>query len=110
MVRRIALASFYTLFVVVLLSTWPLWTKPPAIGSTTVMTSMPVARWLVMLVPVYWGWVAFGLENTWARRTGIVASAVFLVACFLFIFDQDGRYGSGCLWHSPGCEFRRWFN
>jgi hypothetical protein len=102
MVRRIALACFYTLFVVVLLSTWP--------DGATVITSMPIARWLVMLVPLYWGWVAFGLENRRARRTSVAASVILLVACFIFIVDQDLRQGSNCLWHSAGCEFSRWLN
>ena len=60
MVRRIALASIYTLFVVVLLSTWSLWTTQPAVDSEPVIHTLPIARWLVILIPFYWGWAAFG--------------------------------------------------
>jgi hypothetical protein len=106
MTRRIGLACAYTLFVFALLSTWP----SSRIGDMTVITTMPMARWLVMPIPLYWAWAAFGLENKWARRTSVAAAAILLVACFIFIVDQDSRYGGDCLWNGPGCNTWRWFN
>ncbi|HKS56731.1 MAG TPA: hypothetical protein VJS12_15665 [Steroidobacteraceae bacterium] len=110
MTRRIALALIYTLFVVALLSTWPQWTLTNVSASDTAITRLPIARWLVMLIPFYWGWVAFNLESSRARRTGIVAAAILLVACFLFIFAQDNMYGPNCLMNSLGCGSRPWLN
>jgi hypothetical protein len=105
MTRRIALASFYTLFVVVLLAAWP----SSHSDHMSVISTLPIARWLVLLIPCYWGWVALGFENAAARRISIAGAAILLVAIFFFIVDQDTRFGSGCLWDSPGCGTRRWF-
>lgn len=105
MTRRIALACFYTLFVAVLLTAW----RPTYTDDIAAIATLPIARWLLMPIPVYWGWAALGLENRWARRISIAASAILFVACFLFITDQDHRDGPFCLWDGPGCG-SPWFN
>jgi hypothetical protein len=110
MARRIALATVYTLFVAAFLLTWPLWSPLPAdlpIGPTAI-SEVPIARWLVILIPFYWGWAAFGLEDRQARWAGIAASVVLFVACFAFIESQDTG-GPFCLWDDGHCG-SRWFN
>lgn len=108
--RRVALAAAYTLFVVVLLSTWPLWATAPNSDTATVITAVPVARWLVILIPFYWGWVAYSLETQSARRTGLAVSLVLFVACFLFIWYHDNAPGGPfCLWDNGRCR-PGWFN
>jgi hypothetical protein len=108
MTRRIALAAVYTLFVVTLLLTWPWGAPAPQIDNTTVITAIPVARWLVIITPVYWAWAAFSLETRHARRMMLAGSMVLFVTCFLFILQQDAG-GPLCLWHSGNCG-PGWFN
>jgi hypothetical protein len=93
MTRRFALASIYTLFAVAVWS-----------------TAVPVARWLLIIVPVYWAWAAFSLHAKPARLTMLAVSVALLVACFLFIADHDNRAGGPfCLWDDGHCG-SRWFN
>ena len=108
MTRRIALATVYTLFIVALLLTWPWWGTPSRIDNTTVIRAIPVARWLVIITPVYWAWAAFSLETKQARRTMLAGSVALFVACFLFILQQDPG-GPLCLWDSGNCG-GGWFN
>jgi hypothetical protein len=115
MARRVALASVYTLLVTAFLLTWPLWSPLPElppdalrIGNPTAIREVPIARWLVILIPFYWGWAALGLEDRLARWTAIAASVFLFVACFAFIGSQDTG-GPFCLWDDGHCG-SRWFN
>jgi hypothetical protein len=90
-IRRIALATAYTLLVAALLLTWE-----------AAITRVPLARWLLILTPFYWGWVAFHLQPGWARRVGLAGSVVLFIACFLFVTYQDGL-AAGCLWNDGRC-------
>ncbi|HEY7642266.1 MAG TPA: hypothetical protein VH814_21210 [Steroidobacteraceae bacterium] len=110
MARRIALASAYTLFVAALLLTWPLWRAPVQVDNVTVITAVPIARWLLIVMPLYWGWVAFHLETRSARRMGLAAAALLLLACFLLVWYHDNVLGyAPCLWDSGNCG-PGWFN
>jgi hypothetical protein len=101
--RRVAVAAAYTLFVLALLLTWPKWTTPPQVDDVTVITGMRSARWLLMIVPILWGWAAFYAEGK-RRRVGLTGSALLFVACFAFVWYQDNvlTYGP-CLWNSGNC-------
>jgi hypothetical protein len=90
-IRRIALATAYTLLVAALLLTWE-----------SAITRVPVARWLLIFTPFYWGWVAFHLPPGWARRVGLAGSVVLFLACLAFVSIQDGMAG-GCLWYDGRC-------
>lgn len=100
---RVAIAAAYTLFVLAFLATWSRWASPPQVDNATVITTSTSARWLVILIPFWWGWVSYSLESKSARRAGLAWSVLLLVACFLFIWYHDNVLGyAPCLWHS-GC-------
>jgi len=106
--RRIAVAVAYTLLLVALLLTWPKWTTPPQVDGLTVITGTRSARWLLILTPVLWGWVAYYSEDKWRKR-GLIGSLLLLVGCFVFVWIADNMDSSYfCLWNSPGCA-RGWF-
>lgn len=108
MTRRILLAAAYTLFVVVLLFTWPKWTTPPRVDGLTVITGTKSARWLLMFVPLLWGWVAFHSEDKWRKR-GLIGSVLLFVCCFLFIWYHDNVLTyDPCLWYDAS-RGSRWF-
>jgi hypothetical protein len=111
MARRIALAAAYTLFVLALLLTWPWRPSPPQVNNATVITSVPLARWLIILVPFYWGWVALSLETRRARTIALGASVALFVACLLLVWYHDNVFGpyADCLWHDGRCG-PGWFN
>jgi hypothetical protein len=103
MSRRIAVATAYTLFVIVLLLTWPRWTISPQVDGQTVITATRSARWLLIFTPFVWGWVAFNSEGRWRKR-GLTGSLLLFVACFLFIWYHDNVLTySPCLWHDGRC-------
>lgn len=105
MSRRIAIASAaaYTVFVLVLLLTWPRWTTPPQVDGQTVIAATRSARWLLIFTPFLWGWVAFYLKSMWRKR-GLIGSVLLLVGCFLFIFIHDNVLtDTPCLWHDGEC-------
>lgn len=111
MTRQIALASVYTLFVILLLLTWPWGGTAPVVDNTTVIRAIPVARWLVIIMPIYWAWAAFSLETKHARTTMLAVSGALFVACFLFILQQDNLAGGPfCLWDDGKCGRGGWFD
>jgi hypothetical protein len=101
--RRVAVAAAYTLFVLAFLLTWPTWTTPPQVDDVTVITGTRSARWLLMIVPILWSWVAFYAEAK-RRRIGLIGSALLFGACFAFVWYHDNvlTYGP-CLWDSGDC-------
>jgi hypothetical protein len=104
MTRRIVVASTYTVFVLVLLLTWPKWTAPPLFDGS-VITGTQSARWLLMFIPCLWGWVAFYSEDDKWRKRGLIGAALLFVVCLLFIWYHDQAYTySSCLWDSPDCR------
>lgn len=104
MIRRILFASAYTVFVISLLLTWPLWTTPAQVDGQTVITATRSARWLLILTPILWGWVAFYSESKWRRR-GLIGSVLLVVGCFLLIWYHDNVLTSSpCLWHDGSCS------
>jgi hypothetical protein len=108
MTRRIVVAAVYTVFVLALLLTWPKWTTPPVVEGLTVITGTTSARWLLILLPFLWGWVAFYSEGEWRKR-GLIGSMLLLVACFLFIWYHDNAYASNpCISPDPSCG-NGWF-
>ena len=103
MSRRIAVAAAYTVFLVALLLTWPRWTTPPRVDGQTVMTGTRSARWLLILTPFLWGWVAFYSKDKWRKR-GLIGSLLLLVGCFVFVWLSDNWLTyNPCLWHDPDC-------
>jgi hypothetical protein len=108
MTRRSLAAATYTLFVVALLLTWPKWTTPPQVDGLTVITGTRSARWLLIVFPFLWGWVAIYSEDKWRKR-GLTASVLLLVGCLLFIWYHDNVLSyDPCLWHDISCG-SRWF-
>ena len=103
MVRRIVVATVYTVFVVVLLLTWPKWTTPPSVDGLTVISGTKSARWLVMFVPFLWGWVAVHAGDKWRKR-GLIGSVLLFVCCFLFVWYHDNVLTyNPCILHDPDC-------
>jgi len=103
MTRRITVAAIYTVFVLVLLLTWPKWTTPPLVEGTTVITGTQSARWLLMFTPFLWGWVALYSEDKWRKR-GLIGSVLLFVVCLAFIWYHDHVLSYGpCLWDDPNC-------
>ena len=107
MTRRIVVAATYTVFVIVLLVTWPKWTTPPSEDGLTVITGTDSARWLLMFVPCLWGWVAYYSDDKWRKR-GLIGSVILFVVCFLFVWAHDNLLTyNPCLW--AGSCGSRWF-
>lgn len=105
--RRIAIAIAYSLFVLVLLLTWPKWTAPPQVDGQTVITATRSARWLLILTPFLWAWVAFYLNDKW-RKPGLVGSLVLFLICLVFVWYHDNVLTySPCLWNDGRCS--GWF-
>jgi hypothetical protein len=99
----IAVATGYSLFVLLLLLTWPRWASPPQVDGQTVITATRSARWLLILIPFMWAWVAFRLNGKWRKR-GLVGAVVLLVACFSFVWYHDNVLTyNPCLWHDGSC-------
>ena len=103
MTRRIVVSATYTLFVLVLLLTWPKWTTPPLLEGLTVITGTESARWLLILTPFLWGWVAFYSEDKWRKR-GLIGSVLLFVVCFSFIWYHDNmRASNPCISPDTSC-------
>lgn len=108
MTRRIVVAATYTVFVLVLLATWPKWTAPPSVDSLTVITGTKSARWLLIFTPFLWGWVAYYSDDKW-RKGGLIGSVLLFVVCFLFVWYHDHMLTyNPCLWNDTSCG-SRWF-
>jgi len=104
MTRRFVLATVYTVFVAALLLTWPWGTAHrPVFGDESVITSVPLARWLLIFTPFYWGWAALHVETKSARRIALAASVALFVACLLLVSYSDNARYVDCLWHSGHC-------